>query len=301
MLRRGEKNHPFSSVFLAGGWWCASSAFTCSAGSGIHAVARVPPGLGADTSLWPDVSLSPAVLGTELSAGAEDGGEKPAPATPWRPRRSKRCSCSSLMDKECVYFCHLDIIWVNTPEWVSRGHPYSRLSPLWLHGRPEPQFLWLLSGVVSEGSTADHRKVPPWAKRPSRGCQASRGLGEDLCIGPRGECSRILWVEKPLLRSSVGSSNLCFSWERRDLRGRSDDRDLQAVSSFYFWRKLRPRLLNLQGWVCADWDLELECPDSFVLALWKSLFHDSSRNTLIRFLSCLQSEESSFSPLLPAK
>nr|1EDN_A Chain A, ENDOTHELIN-1 [Homo sapiens]1V6R_A Chain A, Endothelin-1 [synthetic construct]5GLH_B Chain B, Peptide from Endothelin-1 [Homo sapiens]6DK5_A Chain A, Endothelin-1 [Homo sapiens]6DK5_B Chain B, Endothelin-1 [Homo sapiens]8HCQ_L Chain L, Endothelin-1 [Homo sapiens]8HCX_D Chain D, Endothelin-1 [Homo sapiens]8IY5_L Chain L, Endothelin-1 [Homo sapiens]8IY6_L Chain L, Endothelin-1 [Homo sapiens] len=21
------------------------------------------------------------------------------------------CSCSSLMDKECVYFCHLDIIW----------------------------------------------------------------------------------------------------------------------------------------------------------------------------------------------
>ena len=164
-------------MFLAAGRWCASSAFTCSAGSGIQAVARVPLGLGADTSLWPAVSLSPAVLGTELSAGAESGGEKPAPATPWRPRRSKRCSCSSLMDKECVYFCHLDIIWVNTPEWVSRGHPYSRLSPLWLHGRPEPQFLWWLSGVVPEGSTADHRKVPLWAKRPSRGCQASRGLG----------------------------------------------------------------------------------------------------------------------------
>ncbi|NXR10656.1 EDN1 protein, partial [Semnornis frantzii] len=26
------------------------------------------------------------------------------------------CSCSSLMDEECVYFCHLDIIWINTPE-----------------------------------------------------------------------------------------------------------------------------------------------------------------------------------------
>ncbi|XP_019960093.1 endothelin-1 [Paralichthys olivaceus] len=32
--------------------------------------------------------------------------------------RNKRCSCATFMDKECVYFCHLDIIWVNTPERV---------------------------------------------------------------------------------------------------------------------------------------------------------------------------------------
>ncbi|KAJ3609246.1 hypothetical protein NHX12_023770, partial [Muraenolepis orangiensis] len=32
--------------------------------------------------------------------------------------RNKRCSCASFLDKECVYFCHLDIIWVNTPERV---------------------------------------------------------------------------------------------------------------------------------------------------------------------------------------
>ncbi|NWJ08833.1 EDN1 protein, partial [Crypturellus undulatus] len=31
-------------------------------------------------------------------------------------RRARRCSCSSLLDEECVYFCHLDIIWINTPE-----------------------------------------------------------------------------------------------------------------------------------------------------------------------------------------
>lgn len=60
--------------------------------------------------------LSPAVLGAELSPEAESQGETPSPHASWRPRRSKRCSCSSLMDKECVYFCHLDIIWVNTPE-----------------------------------------------------------------------------------------------------------------------------------------------------------------------------------------
>ncbi|KAG7457776.1 hypothetical protein MATL_G00230940 [Megalops atlanticus] len=30
--------------------------------------------------------------------------------------RTKRCSCATFLDKECVYFCHLDIIWINTPE-----------------------------------------------------------------------------------------------------------------------------------------------------------------------------------------
>ncbi|XP_054911938.1 endothelin-2 [Poeciliopsis prolifica] len=29
--------------------------------------------------------------------------------------RTKRCSCSNWEDRECIYFCHLDIIWVNTP------------------------------------------------------------------------------------------------------------------------------------------------------------------------------------------
>ncbi|XP_074538052.1 endothelin-3b [Halichoeres trimaculatus] len=35
--------------------------------------------------------------------------------------RSKRCTCYSYKDKECVYYCHLDIIWINTPE---RTVPY---------------------------------------------------------------------------------------------------------------------------------------------------------------------------------
>ncbi|XP_035150802.1 endothelin-1 [Callithrix jacchus] len=67
-----------------------------------------------------------AVLGAELSTVGENSGGKPTPSPPLRLRRSKRCSCSSLMDKECVYFCHLDIIWVNTPEHVA---PYGLGSP----------------------------------------------------------------------------------------------------------------------------------------------------------------------------
>lgn len=38
--------------------------------------------------------------------------------TQGRHVRTKRCSCATFLDKECVYFCHLDIIWVNTPERV---------------------------------------------------------------------------------------------------------------------------------------------------------------------------------------
>ncbi|XP_013881138.1 endothelin-1 [Austrofundulus limnaeus] len=48
---------------------------------------------------------------TALSAPAAD-------VSPLRHVRNKRCSCASFLDKACVYFCHLDIIWVNTPERV---------------------------------------------------------------------------------------------------------------------------------------------------------------------------------------
>ncbi|XP_034167910.2 endothelin-3b [Pangasianodon hypophthalmus] len=35
----------------------------------------------------------------------------------YQPRhRSRRCTCFSYKDKECVYYCHLDIIWINTPQ-----------------------------------------------------------------------------------------------------------------------------------------------------------------------------------------
>ncbi|KAG7316847.1 hypothetical protein KOW79_019145 [Hemibagrus wyckioides] len=43
-------------------------------------------------------------------------GEAAAVPVTTHHSRPKRCSCASFLDKECVYFCHLDIIWVNTPE-----------------------------------------------------------------------------------------------------------------------------------------------------------------------------------------
>uniref|UniRef100_A0A803WDI3 Endothelin 2 n=1 Tax=Ficedula albicollis TaxID=59894 RepID=A0A803WDI3_FICAL len=77
----------------------------------------------------------PATLGGDTRTGrsspappcaAAGLGQPPAESHLAAPPRSKRCSCNSWLDKECIYFCHLDIIWVNTP-----GHtaPYGLGSP----------------------------------------------------------------------------------------------------------------------------------------------------------------------------
>ncbi|XP_040830386.1 endothelin-2 isoform X2 [Ochotona curzoniae] len=62
---------------------------------------------------WCSVALALLVALHEGKATLEQ------PASSARARgthlRFRRCSCSSWLDKECVYFCHLDIIWVNTP------------------------------------------------------------------------------------------------------------------------------------------------------------------------------------------
>ncbi|KAM9574766.1 endothelin-1 [Guaruba guarouba] len=57
--------------------------------------------------------LLPAAPGAEAAAAPTPPAAAAAAAA---HRRARRCSCSSLMDEECVYFCHLDIIWINTPE-----------------------------------------------------------------------------------------------------------------------------------------------------------------------------------------
>ncbi|XP_078094081.1 uncharacterized protein LOC144509309 [Mustelus asterias] len=51
-------------------------------------------------------------------------------------RREKRCSCNNLGDKECIYFCHKDIIWVNTP---GKTTPYGLGSPATRRKRSTPR------------------------------------------------------------------------------------------------------------------------------------------------------------------
>ncbi|XP_036208449.1 endothelin-2 isoform X4 [Myotis myotis] len=66
---------------------------------------------------WCSVALALLVALHEGKGQAAATQEQPVPPRHARGShlRPRRCSCSSWLDKECVYFCHLDIIWVNTP------------------------------------------------------------------------------------------------------------------------------------------------------------------------------------------
>lgn len=51
----------------------------------------------------------------ESGEAAAAGGRARADGGTLR-HRARRCTCYTYKDKECVYYCHLDIIWINTPE-----------------------------------------------------------------------------------------------------------------------------------------------------------------------------------------
>ncbi|XP_030618723.1 endothelin-3 isoform X1 [Delphinapterus leucas] len=72
-----------------------------------------------------ETAATTAVRGpSPRSPGQEEGpgrfGEQAAKRGPVH-HRARRCTCFTYKDKECVYYCHLDIIWINTPE---RTVPY---------------------------------------------------------------------------------------------------------------------------------------------------------------------------------
>ncbi|XP_034401324.1 endothelin-2-like [Cyclopterus lumpus] len=70
---------------------------------------------------WPCVPFYRTCNTRHQPALSAPAGETPTASTDSQLRRhvrTKRCSCATFMDNECVYFCHLDIIWVNTPERV---------------------------------------------------------------------------------------------------------------------------------------------------------------------------------------
>ncbi|KAI7793905.1 putative endothelin-3 [Triplophysa rosa] len=62
---------------------------------------------------------SPSVFSSEyLSRGLHQQLESSAViSTSHSHPRSKCCTCYSFKDTECVYYCHLGIIWINTPQF----------------------------------------------------------------------------------------------------------------------------------------------------------------------------------------
>ncbi|XP_021506450.1 endothelin-3 [Meriones unguiculatus] len=96
-------------------------------GSGRASVSQGPPEAGSkgdckETVAGPEErTVAPTAAppappgGAGQDWGAGRPGERKGEGVPAR-HRPRRCTCFTYKDKECVYYCHLDIIWINTPE-----------------------------------------------------------------------------------------------------------------------------------------------------------------------------------------
>ncbi|TRY94856.1 hypothetical protein DNTS_008541, partial [Danionella cerebrum] len=78
-----------------------------------------------------DLHSSPNFSDDSSSALHPQTEDELVPASHTRTR-SKRCTCYSFKDIECVYYCHLGIIWINTPQrtvqnGMSSHHSLQRL------------------------------------------------------------------------------------------------------------------------------------------------------------------------------
>lgn len=126
---------PLSHV-LSGGWWGSGGLHSGAQGplnlppAGVvphlqpgdagRSGGRQPPTAARSEGGSEETVATVAAQGqSPRSPGQEQGpgraGEPAAEGGPAR-RRARRCTCFTYKDKECVYYCHLDIIWINTPE-----------------------------------------------------------------------------------------------------------------------------------------------------------------------------------------
>uniref|UniRef100_A0A9R8NMR2 Endothelin-2 n=1 Tax=Equus caballus TaxID=9796 RepID=A0A9R8NMR2_HORSE len=124
----------------------------CRGAAGTGQLLAVPPG-AAGASLG-----RPELLSCEGQATATPEQPVPSPRAQGSHLRPRRCSCSSWLDKECVYFCHLDIIWVNTPGQTA---PYGLGNPPRRRRRSLPRRCECSSARDPACATFCHRR--PWA------------------------------------------------------------------------------------------------------------------------------------------
>ncbi|XP_036394752.1 endothelin-2 [Megalops cyprinoides] len=152
---------------------------------------------------------------TVLSLSLQDGAGIPLPgqsqlsAEPAPHRvRTKRCSCNNELDSECHYFCHLDIIWVNTPSKMtiyglgsplsrrrrSTGrcacaNPADRTCDTFCHNSSENAALLLVNPSTQSWDSAD-RRTSPDLLASLRNVVRANTLAAELGISPRKKPAR---------------------------------------------------------------------------------------------------------------
>ncbi|XP_058988849.1 endothelin-3 isoform X2 [Mustela lutreola] len=125
-------------------------------------------------------------------------------------RRARRCTCFTYKDKECVYYCHLDIIWINTPE---RTVPYGLSN-----------YRGSFRGRRSTGPFPQSSQPSEWSPRCS--CVQSQ---DSACLH---FCARTLAVS----RNSRTATN-----PDKEEQGRAEVRDGQSERALGLQHQMLPR------------------------------------------------------------
>ncbi|XP_075682749.1 endothelin-1 [Rhinoderma darwinii] len=167
---------------------------------------------------------------TEDSSLAESTAAHSPSGAPWRPRRFKRCSCSSLMDKECVYFCHLDIIWINTPE---KTVPY---------GLGGPRLKRSLQDTKTEKDLESSSRCI-CAKREDKKCLDFCQNAADLSVQPSLE-KEIHHVRKAKVCNGLRLGGQCVQKLHTDTKRTESIR--QAIKRSYMFARLLKKLQEMK-------------------------------------------------------
>ncbi|XP_068616635.1 endothelin-2 [Brachionichthys hirsutus] len=127
----------------------------------------------------------------QLEVEATDG-------LPPHRERTKRCSCSTPHDSECHYFCHLDIIWVNTPSKTTvyglgsamsrRRRATSRCTCASTDDRPCTNFCHS-PGIMTRKASAERRRLNILSIR-AVASRAKRVLDENVLDQNKGKNAR---------------------------------------------------------------------------------------------------------------
>ncbi|XP_015418658.1 PREDICTED: endothelin-2 isoform X1 [Myotis davidii] len=152
------------------------------------------------------LSLPPVRAGKGQAAATQ---EQPVPARHARGShlRPRRCSCSSWLDKECVYFCHLDIIWVNTP---GQTVPYGLGNPPKRRRRSLPGRCECSSARDPACATFCHRR--PWPET-----MANPGIGSPADVSQVGKTWTTAGELLQRLRD-ISSAKIRFAQRQQEAR-----------------------------------------------------------------------------------
>ncbi|XP_016060644.1 PREDICTED: endothelin-2 isoform X2 [Miniopterus natalensis] len=143
-------------------------------------------------------------------AAATQEQPMPSPHAGGSHLRPRRCSCSSWLDKECVYFCHLDIIWVNTPGQTA---PYGLGNPPRRRRRSLPGRCECSSARDPACATFCHQR--PWAET-----MANPGIASPEDVFQAGKTWTTAGELLQLLRD-ISSAKICFARRQQEATKKS--------------------------------------------------------------------------------